>query len=159
MSHFKQENGYGCGVYALANALIKESIITPRRLEESKKGNNIGQLNKWLIEDGYDLFLEPLYFSATENRLPKSICDIHPKGDGVLGIPVFIDVQMTKSSKMHFVAAEITKEGTLLVIDSLKDEKEMTTLFEYQKRFYRVFGLWHLRPYYEEGYFMRIDEK
>lgn len=157
MAHFKQENGYGCGLYALANALIKESIITPTRLIESKTGNNLGQLNKWLLEDGYDLFLEPLYFSATENRLPQSICDLKPQGEGVLAIPVFIDVQITETSKMHFVAAEITKDGRLLVVDSLKDEPELTTLADYQEKFHRVFGLWHLRPYHEEGYFMRLE--
>jgi len=43
MAHFKQENGYGCGLYALANLFQKESIITPTRLIESKTGNNLGQ--------------------------------------------------------------------------------------------------------------------
>lgn len=156
MAHFKQQNGYACGLYALANALIKESIIKQERLEESENGNHIGHLNKWLKEDGFELFIEPLYFSCTGKRLPKSICDLRPHGDGVLSLPVFIDVQATENSKMHFVTADITPTGQLLVIDSLKDEPELTTLAEYQKKFYRVFGLWNFRHYTETGYFMRF---
>ena len=156
MAHFKQENGYGCGLYALANVLMNESIITPARLIESKTGNNLGHLNKWLIEDGYDLFIEPLYYSCTENRLPQSICDIRPNGEGVLTIPILIDVQITENSKMHLVAAEITKERQLFVLDSLKDDKEITTLTEYQEKFYRVYGLWCLRSFNKEGYYMRF---
>jgi len=156
MAHFKQENGYGCGLYALANLFQKESIITPTRLIESKTGNNLGQLNKWLIEDGYDLFIEPLYFSCTGNRLPETICELKPHGESVMSLPVFLDVQMTENSKMHFVTADLLLDGRILVIDSLKDEPELTTLAEYQERFFRVFGLWHLRHYHEEGYFMRF---
>lgn len=156
MAHFKQQNGYACGLYALANALIKESIIKQERLEDSEDGNHIGQLNKWLLEDGLELFIEPLYFTCTGKRLPKAICDLRPSGEGVLSLPVFIDVQATENSKMHFVTADITPDGRLLVIDSLKDEPELTTLAEYQKKFYRVFGLWNFRHYTEKGYFMRF---
>lgn len=145
MAHFRQKQAYGCGLYALANALNRESVITQIRLEDSENGNNIGQLNKWLIEDGENMFIEPLYYSSTGKRLPKSITSLKPHGDGVMSLPVFIDLQSTKDSKMHFVAADITPEGKLLVIDSMKEEKELTTLDEYQKRFYRVFGLWAFR--------------
>jgi len=156
MAHFKQKSAYGCGLYALANGLIRESIITHVRLEESENGNNIGQLNKWLLEEGEDLFIEPLFFTCTGKRLPKSITSLKPHGDGVLSLPVFIDVQSTKDSNMHFVAADISPTGTLLVIDSLKEEKELTTLEEYQKRFYRVFGLWTFRSYKVTGWAMRF---
>jgi hypothetical protein len=157
MEHFKQENGYGCGLYSLANLLRKESVITPERLEASKTGNHSGQLNKWLIEDGYELFLEPLYFSSTAMRLPKKICELKPHGEGVLSLPVFLDVQYSENSRMHFVAADLTTDGKLLVRDSLRDEIEETTLEDYQRKFYRVFGLWHLRHYTEEGYYMRME--
>lgn len=155
MDHFKQTTGYGCGLYSLANLLRKESIITPERLEASKKGNHSGHLNQWLLEDGYQLFLEPLYFSATANRLPKKICELKPNGDDVISLPVFLDIQMSEKSKMHFVTADLTIDGRLFVRDSLRDEIEETTLTEYCKKYYRVFGLWYLRPYEGEGYFMR----
>ena len=71
---FKQENSYGCGLYALANIFQDKSIITQTRLIESKNGNNTGQLNKWLLEYGQELYLEPLYFNNTGKRLPKWIC-------------------------------------------------------------------------------------
>lgn len=156
MNHFKQKNGYGCGLFAIANALNKESIIKQERLDESIDGNHIGQLNKWLKEDGFELFIEPLYFSCTGKRLPKSICELRPHGEEVIGLPVLIDVQHTKNSQMHLVTADIMPNGQLLVIDSLKDEHELTTLMEYQKQFYRVFGLHHFRHYTEKGYFMRF---
>jgi hypothetical protein len=157
MMHFKQENPYGCGLYALANLFQKESIITPSRLEDSKNGNHVGQLNKWLLEEGYELFMEPLYFCITENRLPPSICELKPHGDKVLSLPVFIDVQKTENSLMHFVTGDITPDGKLLVIDSTNDDFELTTLAEYQEKFYRVFGLWYLRHYNQDGYFMRHE--
>jgi len=34
----KQEKGYGCGLYAVANVLDLKDFITPQRLEKSKKG-------------------------------------------------------------------------------------------------------------------------
>lgn len=157
MEHFKQQNGYGCGLYALANLLRKESIITPERLEASKNGNHSGQLSRWLLEEGYDLFLEPLYFSSTAKRLPHKICELKPHGDGVISLPVLIDVQYGENTKMHFVTADIATDGKLWVRDSLQPDIEETTLAEYQKKFYRVFGLWHLRPYSEVGYFMRHE--
>ena len=78
-----------------------------------------------------------------------------PTGENVFSIPILIDVQYSKRSKTHFVAAEITTNGDLIVIDSLKDAPYITTLEQFNKENYRVFGVWYLRHYYEEGYFMR----
>ena len=153
---FKQENAYGCGLYALANIFQDESIITQTRLIESKSGNNTGQLNKWLIEYGQELYLEPLFFNNTGKRLPKWICGMLPKGEGVISMPIMIDVQFIKNGKTHFIAAEIFTTGELYVMDSLKSEAYLTTLSELNKSFYRIFGVWYLRHYYEEGYFMRM---
>lgn len=153
---FKQENGYGCGLYALANIFNDESIITATRLIDSKNGNNTGQLNKWLNELGKELFIDPLYFNAMGKKFPKWVCDLRPKGDDVISIPVMIDVQFNKDGKTHFIAAEIFKNGELYVMDSLKDESYITTLHEFNKSFYRVFGIWYFRHYFEEGFFMRL---
>jgi hypothetical protein len=154
--HLKQEHAYGCGLYAIANIFQDESFITPQRLEESKKGNHTGQLNKWLLEYGQELYLEPFFYNATGNKLPKWVCKMLPYGEGVFSMPIFLDVQYSKNSKTHYVAAEITVNGDLIVIDSLKDEPYLTTLSEFNKSTYRVFGVWYLRHYYEEGHFMRF---
>lgn len=155
-SHLKQENGYGCGLYAIANIFQDKTFITDTRLEESKKGNNTGQLNKWLLEYGKELFLEPFYYNSTGKRLPKWVCSIKPTGEDVFSFPILIDVQFSKKSKTHFIAAEITTNGDLIVIDSLKDEPYITTLAAFNKSHYRVYGVWYLCHYSEDGYFMRF---
>ena len=154
--HLKQENAYGCGLYAIANIFQDESFITPARLDESKNGNHTGQLNRWLLEYGQELYLEPFYFNSNGKRLPKWACDMKPDGENIVSLPIFIDIQKTKNSKTHFVAAEITADGKLIVIDSLKDEPYITTIEQYNNDNYRVFGVWYLRHYYKEGYFMRF---
>lgn len=153
---FNQKDSYGCGVYAVANALQAGGFITLERLEQSKGGNNLGQLNKWLVEDGHNLFIEPLYFSSTGKRLPNSICDLRPAGEGVSSMPILIDIQFSKEGKMHFVAGELMPEGDLIVIDSLKHgQLEMTTLSRYNRKYYRVFGLYHFRNIDTGNYLMR----
>ena len=100
--------------------------------------------------------MQPLFFDNNGKKLPKWVCNIRPIGDNVYSIPVLIDVQYSKKSKTtHFVAAEITTNGDLIVIDSLKDEIYITTLDYFNKENYRVFGLWYFRHYIEDGYFMR----
>lgn len=156
--HLQQEDNYGCGLYALANALQDESFFTEERLEQSKNGNHVGQLNKWLLDHGKDLFLEPLYFSCCDKRLPDNICGLKPGGEGVVSMPVLIDVQFSETGKMHFVCGAITTEGKLLVLDSLKEVPFLTTLAEFNERYYRVFGLWALRGYTgENNWYMRYD--
>ena len=76
--HLKQENKYGCGLYAIANALQYKQIITEERIELSKEGNNIGQLNKWLIEDNLDVWVSVLKYDF-ENII--EIFDLKPKFD------------------------------------------------------------------------------
>lgn len=155
---FQQVGSYGCGLYSLANIFNDKSIITKTRLIESQSGNNTGQLNRWLLEYGQELYLEPFYFNNMGKKLPKWVCEMRPSGDDVISIPVMIDVQFSKKSKNHFIAAEITTTGDLFVMDSLKPESYITTLSELNKSHYRVYGLWYLRPYYEEGYFMRLKK-
>ncbi len=154
--HLKQDMPFGCGLFALANLLGNKEVVTDERLKESETGNNFYQLNKWLLEEGYNMFIEALYFNSIDNRLPDNICDIKPNGDDVLALPVLIDIQSAENSKMHLVTAEIYKDGSLVVVDSLKESIEITTLKEYQERHFRVFGLWYLRPINGEGYFMRL---
>jgi hypothetical protein len=153
---FKQTTPYGCGLYALANLLQKETTITEKRLEESKNGNTIGQLNKWLKEDDFNYSIEPFYFNIFGKKLPKKICDIHIKSDDSF-LPLLIDIQETKKSKQHIVCAELLPSGNLMVIDSLKEKIIITSLKEYNKDVYKIFGLWYLRAIPPEGdnYIMR----
>jgi len=144
-THFIQKESFGCGVYAVANALANESFITSQRLEASSNGNNLGQLNKWLVEDNHNLFIEPLYFNCTGKRLPKKVCGLQPFGERVSSIPVLLDIQFSEEGKMHFVAGHITVEGDLMVIDSLKSTIEITTLSRFNNKYFRVFGLYHFR--------------
>lgn len=154
--HLKQKDAYGCGLYAIANIFQDENFITQTRLIDSKNGNHIGQLNKWLLEYGQELYLQPLFFDNEGKKLPKWVCKIKPIGENVCSIPVLIDIQYSKKSKTHFVAAEITTNGDLIVIDSLKDTIYLTTFEQFNKENYRVFGIWYLRHYIEDGYFMRF---
>jgi|CXWK01.1.fsa_nt_gi hypothetical protein len=158
MGNFKQKNGYGCGLYALANIFQDESFITETRLIESKTGNHTGQLNKWLLEHGKELYLEPFYFNSKGDKLPEWACSMRPIGEDVFSMPIFLDVQFSDKpdGRTHYVAAEITVNGDLIVMDSLKDEPYITTLAQFNLDHHRVFGLWYLRHYYEEGHFVRF---
>lgn len=159
MGHLKQPSGFGCGLYAIANMLRDESFITDQRFEDSKSGNHTGQINQWLLDHGKKLYLEPFYFNAMGSRLPKWICKMKPHGDDIFSIPILIDVQQAKTSKTHFIAAEITTNGELIVMDSLEDESYITTLNDFNRNHYRVFGVWYLRHYSEEGHLMRFKNK
>ena len=155
---FTQKNGYGCGLYALANIFQDKSLITEKRLNDSINGNHTMQISQWIWEYGKELFLEPFYFNSNGKRLPKWVCNMRPSGDNVFSIPIFIDVQQTRKSKTHFIAAEITINGDLFVMDSLKTDPYLSTLTEFNKSNYRTFGVWYLRHYYEDGYFMRFSK-
>jgi hypothetical protein len=154
MPHFQQKKGYGCGVYALANTFNDASFITPQRLSQSKGGNHTGQLSKWLIEQNKELYLEPFYFNSMGDKLPEWVCKMVPTEKWILSIPVLIDVQHSESSRTHFVAAEITNTGDLIVRDSLKIEPYITTLEQFNKDNYRVFGIWGLCHYEQKGWVM-----
>ena len=156
-THFKQENAYGCGLYAIANIFQDKNFITKTRLIESMNGNHTGQLNKWLLEYGKELYLEPFYFDAMGDKLPEWVYKMIPIGEDVFSIPILIDIQNSENSKTHFIAAEITTNGDLIVIDSLKDYSYITTLEQFNNDNFRVFGVWYLRDYYKEGHFMRLN--
>jgi hypothetical protein len=153
--HFKQNSVYGCGLFALANTFQDKSIITKTRLIDSKAGNSIGQLNRWLTEDGKEMYLSPFFFSIKGQKLPKWVFSIVPVGKDVFSIPIFIDFQSQKGCLSHFVAAEITSSGDLIVIDSLKDEQYVTTLHQFNIDNFRVFGVWYLQPYNEDSFLIR----
>lgn len=144
---FVQTTPYGCGLYAIANTVNLPEFVTPQRLEASKTyGNTIGQLSKWLQEDGKPFYLDVLYYDHDEGKLPEK--HFHYKPDVQDGsdtyLPVFINVKQTNESKRHLVGGLISKEGSLYLLDSVKGEGVLTSLSELNSMYDHVFGLFIL---------------
>jgi len=137
----KQKNNYGCGLYAVANACNLDNFITPLRLEKSKKGNVIGQLSKWMQEDGLPYYIDTLYYNHIGKKLPSSALGYKPNGDGIDFLPVLLNVRYSEKSKNHLIGGKISKDGVLYLYDSLKDEMIETTLAKTNKMYYNVYGL------------------
>lgn len=145
MIKHKQTTGYGCGMYSVANALNLDSFATPERLEESRTGNTIYQLNKWLDEDGYKWNIECLYhtsFTSEETghgvNIPKEAqcySDSETKA-----IPILINVQ-NGNSKTHMIAAWLRKDN-LIVLDSLADDVVGITWDRLNTLYKFVYGIW-----------------
>ena len=99
MMKYKQKQPYGCGLYAVANACNLENFITEERLEASKKGNVIGQLSKWMQEDGHPFYIDTLYYNHVGKKLPASALEYVPKGEGVNFLPILINVRFSDEGK------------------------------------------------------------
>ena len=136
--HLKQENKYGCGLYAIANALQYKQIITEERIELSKEGNNIGQLNKWLIEDNLDVWVSVLKYDF-ENII--EIFDLKPKFDkfeqseSISFVPFMIVIRST-NYKNHALGCRYMKNGNIIVHDSLLDSEIIFQDFDTFRNFY-----------------------
>ena len=140
MKH-KQKQPWGCGLYAVANACNLDDFVTEERLEISKNGNVIGQLSKWMQDDGLPFYIDTLYYNHTGKNLPQSALSYHPIGESVEFLPVLINVQLSEEGKRHMVGGKIDKEQNLYLYDSLDEEMQVTTLSKVNKKYYRVFGL------------------
>jgi len=136
----RQENAYGCGLYAVANAANMPQFITPERLEISKKGNVIGQLSKWMQDDGTPFYIDAMYYNHFGKKLPTNHVALRVMGEANY-LPVIINVQFTEEGKRHLVGAKIDKQGKLYLYDSLKEDVVETTLAKVNKMYYKVFGL------------------
>jgi len=139
----KQNQNYGCGMYAVANALNLPGFATPERLEKSKNGNRNGQLSKWLQEDGNNFYIEVLYFDWNNKKLPETIFGYKATGENVLFIPLLFEVKYTENGLQHMVAGKIDKDGKLYILDSLRPEIIETTLRGMNEIFECVFGMYH----------------
>lgn len=136
----KQAGPYGCGLYAVANALNLDNFITEERLNFSKDhGNTIGQLSKWLQEDGNDFAIDVLYYNHVGEKLPEEALSYTPESNDYL--PVLINVQYSEKGKRHLVGGLIDNKGVLILIDSLSSDIEVTTMKEVNEKYKRVFGL------------------
>ena len=122
MKHYKQEHGYCCGIYSIANALQNDKIINEENILLSKNGNNQLQLNKMLIDLGYDWGLS--YISYNNEKIIE-IFDLEPKFEkDTLWIPFFIVIQSTMD-KNHMIGCRYMKDGSIIVHDSLRDNPDL----------------------------------
>ncbi len=140
MKH-KQKQPYGCGLYAVANACNLDNFITDERLEKSKKGNVIGQLSRWMQDDGMDFYIDVLYYNHTGKKMPLSALNYVPKGEDVNFLPILINVRFSENGLNHLIGGKIAKDGTLYLYDSLKEEMIETTLKKVNKMYHHVYGL------------------
>lgn len=133
--HYKQQKNYGCGLYAIANVLQNDAIITHERLEASKKGNNIGQLNRWLEQSGYELWISVIQYN---NEKPIYICDFEIDfsiDESVVWHPFFITIKSTHK-KNHMLGCRYMRNGNIIVHDSLKDEEDIFDSFQDFREYY-----------------------
>jgi len=146
MIKHKQKTPYGCGMYAVANALGLDNYVTPERLEQSKNGNTINQINKWLEESGYAYNIECIYYTVCENKetlhgivLPKEINFYSDKKEKTL--PLLLNVKKSENSKAHLIGGLLTNEYVIL-LDSLNDEPLIVKWDEINKHYDFCYGVW-----------------
>lgn len=138
----RQSTPFGCGMYAVANALNLNNYATNERLIESKQGNLISKLTKWLIEDGQNLGVDILYYNHKGGKLPEDAMDYVPIGEDVNLLPVMLAVRFSDESLNHMVAGKVDKSGTLFLYDSMKENVIKTTLREVNNLYHEVYGLY-----------------
>lgn len=162
----KQTLPYGCGVYAVANALdLGESFISEERLEASKDGNNNGQLSKWMQDFGLDIFIEPMYYDHFGRKLPDSALYYRPQGDKCY-LPVLLTVAQSEDGKRHKIAGRIDNDGHMILFDSLKNNNVLTDLKKVNEMYPVVLGISLFRRlgsgdwvfYYDEGIEKKFPE-
>ncbi|MDH6308092.1 hypothetical protein M2451_002611 [Dysgonomonas sp. PFB1-18] len=134
--HYKQEYNYGCGLYTIANVLQDGEIITPRNIEASKNGNNLGQLNKWLWERDYDIWIGMLRYN---NQEPIEIFDLKPDFEAderVLWYP-FMIVVISTSNRNHMIGCRYMRDRSIIVHDSLQDTEMVFKSFDLFEEHYK----------------------
>lgn len=135
----KQSNGYGCGMYAVANALALDNYATEARLEESReKGNVIGQLSRWLQQDGHDATIDVFWYDHYGKKLPETYFKF--KVSECRAALFMFNVTLTEKGKRHMIAAHLMSNGNLIVCDSLRSEPFTTTIAEINNHYHTVFG-------------------
>lgn len=141
MKEIQQKQPYGCGVYAVANALFIPGFITEERIEANKKGGSVHRLNKWLEEDGVEFRIET-YFFDIENTDPLRLLTVFDKTveDNSIFCAI-LQVKKTEKSRWHMVAAELKNDGTLLIKDSYKEENIQCSLNNILDYYHQVAGL------------------
>ena len=132
----KQNTNWGCGLYAVANALDMPEFITDERLEISKeKGNNIAQLTKWLNEDGCDWFIVAEYTTGRNVEMPK-LYWLDEDRDGCY-VPFIVQLPSYNKS-CHMIAIRGYK-GKAHVFDSAAENVvEINYMAEFRKLYPKI---------------------
>ncbi|MBO9592753.1 MAG: hypothetical protein J7599_07565 [Niabella sp.] len=139
---YNQTEAYGCGLYSVAN-IFDDFRVTECRIEESKKGNNLSQLNRWIREDGHAFSIEPFYYDNERGPLPAPFFEYHPV-ESDLHLPVLFDVQISEHSKLiHFISGLIDSDKWLYIFDSYKKEVVKTEMRYLTDMYHNVFGFYH----------------
>lgn len=146
---YRQLQPYGCGLYSIANLFVNvedNSIYNDTKLEESKNGNTMYQLNQWI--NHLKLFVEPVYYNSfeyldPEHRLPKSTFDMRTDEEGAY-LPMLFEGKRTEKSKYHLVSALVDYNGAILVYDSLLLSPYWTSFEKLINgtEFYHLRGVW-----------------
>lgn len=123
---YKQDKNYGCGLYAIANLFELDNFITPERLEKSKKGTVIGQLSKWLQDDGKNFYIDNWYYNHEYGKLPEWCFNYLPAENS---FPVLFNVKSEKGLN-HIIAGRLFPDGKLEIADSCKNEIVVLSQFK-----------------------------
>lgn len=139
MGFYKQKNNYGCGLYSIANVFDYPEFVTEERLKESIGGLVIGQLSKWLQEDGYDWSVDYWYYNHDGGKLPEWLSKIKPEF-GCLASMFY--VRGKTGSYNHMISGKIDKDGIITVYDSLFNEPVVVNSIEELNNMYdEVYGM------------------
>jgi hypothetical protein len=134
----KQSDNYGCGLYAVANALALDNFVTSERLELSKEGDVIGRLSKYLQDDGHDACIDVIYYDHVGHSIPTRYFDYSV--EKCIASPFLFNVKLSEKGRRHLIAGHLFPDGRLVVCDSLREEPFTTTLSELHRHYNAVFG-------------------
>ena len=134
---YKQTEKFGCGLYAIANLFHLDNYITDERLEIAKKGLVIGQLSKWLQDDGNNFYVDNWYYNHEGGKLPKKFFKYLPEENS---FPVMFNVRQ-KNGLNHIIAGRLYSDGKLDIADSMKPEIiSLNEFSEINKLYDNVYG-------------------
>lgn len=158
-NRYIQKTPYGCGMYAVANALNLSNFVTEERLEKSKDGNRLPVLTSWLIEDGLNCGMDVLYYSHSGGKLPEEATLYKAEGDeDVEFIPLVIAVKLSEGGLNHMIGAKLGRKGELYVHDSVKEDIFKTTLEGLNDIYPEVYGV-YLFSDLDTGAYLFISNK
>jgi len=149
-----QDQGYGCGLIAVAHALQIPDFYTEKRLAKSEKGNNIIQLNDWLREDGINFEPGYIFVDLLQNTIPPIFLNFDDWKDDYHAA-LILDVVVKEGNKgSHLIGAHLYKDMTIDLFDGYKDKPIRTRLNRVCEYYYSFFGIssfihiktrkWHL---------------
>lgn len=148
----QQKEGYGCGVYSVANSLLIPNFITQERVIESNTGNSVHQLNKWLEEDGIDWRVDVLYFDM-ENHKSENINGINwEKQEAKEPLIAMFQVKTEEKSRWHLVSAIIYTKEKVVITDSLKTKKIKCKFDTISDHYFQVSGMFLFRHKSKDEY-------